>query len=205
MSDQSDIDVIEHFFFIQSPFAYLGLSRLKSIATNQGKTIRHRPMDIGRIFPETGGTPLAKRPPARQAYRLVELERWRTYLGIPLNLEPAFFPFPAWPASGLILEARARGLDADALVLAIMRGCWAEQRNMGDEGDLALVLAEAGFDTDLLTAVLDNPELNNAFEAESEAALSKGVFGSPFYIWNGEAYFGQDRLDFLDRSLAAKT
>ncbi|MGB0671763.1 MAG: 2-hydroxychromene-2-carboxylate isomerase [Rhodospirillales bacterium] len=194
---------IEHFFFIQSPYAYLGFQRLLDIAARHGAEVIHRPMSGGRIFPATGGLPLAQRPPERLKYRLVELDRWRTYLGVPLNLEPAHFPHPDMPGAGVVLAAREAGLDAGRLAMAIQRATWAEERNMGDEAQVAALLIENNFPADLLEAG-KSEAIQKTFEAESDAALAYGIFGAPSYVLDGELFWGQDRLDFLDRALAAR-
>ena len=86
---------IDYFLAPQSPWTYLGHARFVAIARAAGATVRVLPVDLGRVFPVSGGLPLARRAPQRQAYRLVELERFSRFLGLPMVLQPQFFPVAA--------------------------------------------------------------------------------------------------------------
>src|SRR5580658_3504470 len=97
--------IVDYYFTPISPWTYLGHQRVGAMAERQGARIVVKPVDFAKVFAASGGLPLAKRPPQRQAYRLFELKRWRRFLDIPLNLEPAHFPAPAELASRLILAA----------------------------------------------------------------------------------------------------
>ena len=118
---------VDYFLSPVSPWTYLGHDRLVAIARRHGATVRVKPMDLGRVFPVSGGVPLAKRAPQRQAYRLHELVRWRDHLGVPLQVHPRHFPVPADAAAMAIVAADlAAGGDAALLLAgALMRACWA--------------------------------------------------------------------------------
>jgi 2-hydroxychromene-2-carboxylate isomerase len=194
--------VVDYYFVPQSPWAYLGHQRFRDIARRAGARVRVRPMDLGRIFPLTGGLPLAQRAPARQAYRLVELRRWADWLGLPLHLHPAFFPVPGDAAARLILAADAlHGSDA-AMELSgrVLQAVWAGQRNINDAGTLAALLAESGLPEAAL-AESAAPAVQQRYEEATQQALQAGVFGAPSYVVDGELFWGQDRLDFLERRL----
>src|SRR5450432_3717859 len=130
--------LIDYYFTPISPWAYLGHERFVEIAARQGAKVKVKPVDYGRIFPASGGLPLKQRAPQRQAYRLVELERWSKHLGRPLNLKPKFFPVPGDPAAKWILAAQAGegdappGGDAMRLAGALLRAVWAEERDISD-------------------------------------------------------------------------
>src|SRR5437868_8846356 len=117
----------EYYFAPQSPWTYLGHRRLVEIAKTHGVRVEVKPCDLGKIFSVSGGLPLAKRAPQRQAYRLVELKRWSDYLQMPLNLQPTFYPVPCDTAAKLIIATQlAHGSDAALQVTsAVMRGMWA--------------------------------------------------------------------------------
>ena len=85
---------IDYYLSLNSPWAYLGSRRLEQIALRHRVEVRVKPVDFGTIFPQTGGLPLPKRAPARQAYRLTELARWQSLLEMPLNLHPRYFGAP---------------------------------------------------------------------------------------------------------------
>lgn len=111
-----------------------------------GSVVRVRPMDLGKVFPVSGGLPLGQRAPQRLAYRLTELERFRDHLGVPLNLQPTFFPVAGDPAARLIVAAdMALGADAAMKVTgAVLKACWAEERNIADAQVLEDLLREQG-------------------------------------------------------------
>jgi 2-hydroxychromene-2-carboxylate isomerase len=195
---------IDYYFTPVSPWAYLGHDRFMRLLRDTGSTVSVRPVDYGVIFPASGGLPLAKRAPQRQAYRLVELQRFSQWLGVPLNPQPAHFPVPYDLASRLVLAAeRAHGAMA-ALDLAgrIGRAIWAEQRNAADEATLQALLAEAGLSSAVWTQS-QQADIGEAYAACTQQALEAGVFGAPSYVIDGEIFWGQDRLDFVERRLRA--
>jgi carboxymethylenebutenolidase len=137
---------VDYYFAPQSPWTYLGHQRLQDIARRAGAPIRVLPVDLGKIFPRSGGLPLPQRAPQRQAYRLVELKRFADWLGLPLNLHPAYFPVPGDAAARLILTVvDGQGSDAAMrLTGAVLKAVWAEQRCINDAATLAQLLAECG-------------------------------------------------------------
>ncbi len=195
---------VDYYFAPQSPWAYLGHQRLADIARRTGANIRVMPMDLGgKVFPISGGLPLGQRAPQRQAYRLVELQRFSEHLGAPLNLKPKYFPVGGDDAARLIIAAdMAQGADAAMAVAgAVLSACWAQERNIADEKVLTELLAEQ----DLPTALLEKSHsqaVQERYDAYTQAAIDAGVFGAPSYVIDGEIFWGQDRLDFVERALA---
>ncbi|RZI41418.1 2-hydroxychromene-2-carboxylate isomerase [Herbaspirillum sp. HC18] len=196
--------VCEYFFAPQSPWTYLGHERFVALAKKYGVQIEVKPSDLGKVFNVSGGLPLAKRAPQRQAYRLVELKRWSEFLNIPLNLQPKFFPVPGDQAAKLIIATRfAHGTDA-ALAIAgkIMRAVWAEERNIGDPDTLATIGNECGHDGKALLKSAETTSVQTEYDRYTDEAIAANVFGSPWYVFDGEGFWGQDRLDFLERAFA---
>lgn len=195
---------IQYFFAPQSPWSYLGHERLLAIARDKGAQIEVKPFDLGKVFSVSGGLPLAKRAPQRQAYRLAELARWSAFLGVPLNTQPKHFPVPPDSAARLIVAARTSlGADA-ALVLAgaIMRALWAEEKNIADEDTLAQIATLSGFDGRMLLKSSATAGVQEQYERNTDEAMAANVFGVPWYIVGGDSFWGQDRLDFVERALA---
>jgi 2-hydroxychromene-2-carboxylate isomerase len=196
--------VVDYYFATVSPWAYLGHARFVAMAQAAGATVRVKPMDLGVIFPVSGGLPLAKRAPQRQAYRLMELRRFSQHLGIALQPQPAHFPVDGNDAARLVLAAdTALGSDA-ALDLAhrVGRAIWSEQRNVADRATLTALLAEAGLPDHLMhPAAMD--AAGARYAACTDEARELGVFGAPTYVIDGELFWGQDRLDFVQRRLRA--
>jgi len=193
---------IDYYFTLTSPWTYLGHQRLVEIARRHSAEIRVKPVDYGVIFPQTGGLPLPKRAPARQAYRLMELRRWRARLGIELNLDPKFFPAPADAAARVVIAADQAGGDSAGLALAILAAIWTQEKDIADLPTLTEIANAAGQDGAALVVTSQESEVQAAFEALTQEALARGVFGAQSYIYKDELFWGQDRLEFLDRALA---
>lgn len=195
---------IDYYFSTISPYTYLAGKRLEEIAAAHGATIRYRPLDIIALFARTGGTPPAERHPARQAYRLQDLQRQSKKTGLALTLKPAFFPTNSAPSSYAIIAAQNEGGgDLAELVHGVTRAVWREEKNIAEDDVIRAALTAAGFDPSLA----DRGLLSGAEEyaANLEAAVEAGVFGAPFYVVDGVTHFwGQDRLDDLALHLEGK-
>jgi 2-hydroxychromene-2-carboxylate isomerase len=194
---------IDYYFAPQSPWTYLGHLRFWDIARAAGATIRVLPVDLGgKVFPVSGGLPLGKRAPQRQAYRLLELQRFADWLHAPLNLQPKYFPVAGDDAARLIIAVDMRHGTHAAMHIAdaVLRAVWVEDRNIADEATLAALLVER----ELPARCLDDAHsqaVDERYQADTEAAIAAGVFGAPSYVVAGEIFWGQDRLDFLERRL----
>ena len=197
--------VCEYYFSPVSPWAYLGHQRFIEITSQHGIKVEMKPIDIGQVFAASGGLPLAKRAPQRQAYRLQELQRFSDYLAVPINLQPAFFPVPGELAATLLIAAQlAHGTDrAMALGTAIMRALWAEQKNIADEATLQAVAEQAEMDGSALLKSAALAGVSSQYQQYTQQAIAANVFGVPWFVFDGQPYWGQDRLDFLERAFTA--
>jgi 2-hydroxychromene-2-carboxylate isomerase len=195
---------IDYYFTPQSPWTYLGHERFVRIAAAAGAAVRVLPVDFGKVFPVSGGLPLGERAPQRQAYRLVELQRFSEHLKMPLNRQPKYFPVGGDPAARLITTVDQQDGSAAALALsgAIFRAVWVEERDIASEQVLAEILQAAGLDAGRL-AQSHSPEVQQLYEAHTRQAIDAGVFGAPSYVVKGEIFWGQDRLDLLEKKLTA--
>ncbi len=193
---------VTYYFSLLSPWALLGHAAFMDVAKRQGATVEYCPVFIGEVFPATGGLPLAQRAPARQKYRFVELQRWREERGIALNLRPKFWPLDIKPADHLVIAIIEAGQYPDAFIRAAFSASWIEERNIADETVLADLLKQVNLDAGILEASkLEHIALK--YRANTEQAISRDVFGSPSYVLNGEVFWGQDRLNFLETALAS--
>lgn len=194
--------VVDYFFAPQSPWTYLGHARFVSIAKAAGATVRVRPIDLGRVFPVSGGVQLKDRPKQRQAYRLMELNRFRDHLGVALNIHPKYFPVDPTQAAKLIIAVdQSHGTEA-ALKFAgtVMAGVWANELDISDSEVLSGMLSDADLPANC-TALSQSDAIQSLYDRYTETAIELGVFGAPTYVIDGELFWGQDRLDFVERAL----
>lgn len=193
---------VDYYLAPQSPWTYLGHERFAAMAAQAGATVRVLPVDLGKIFPVSGGLPLQKRAPQRQAYRLVELRRFSEHLGIPLNLQPKYFPVAGDDAARLIVAVDLHDGTRAAMNIAgaILRAVWAQERNIADPQVLEQLLAENGLQPQRLEESRGD-EVQERYAANTQQAADLGVFGAPTYAIDGELFWGQDRLDFVQRRL----
>ena len=190
---------VDYFFTPTSPWSYLGTSRLIDLVQRHDARLRVVPCDFAAIMAQSGGLPVGKRAPQRQAYRLAELRRWRDHLGTALVIEPRFFPATPHLAARAIIAADQAGHDSLGVALALGRAIWAEERNIADPQTVAAVLETCGLDGNALVARAQ--QLDDAYAANTREAIACGVFGAPTFICNGEMFWGQDRLAFLERTM----
>jgi 2-hydroxychromene-2-carboxylate isomerase len=195
---------IDYFFSTLSPYSYLAGMRLEEVAQKHGATITYKPFDLTAAFAHTGGTPPKERHPARQELRAQEIMRQAKKLGMPIHLNPAHWPTNGAPSSYAIIAAQnAGGGDLGALVHSVLRACWAEQRDIAQDDVIRDCLEKAGFDPSLAdSGLLLGAEV---YAANFQEAITRGVFGAPFYITdNDQRFWGQDRIVDLDAHLAGE-
>ncbi|MGX9351371.1 DsbA family protein [Shimia sp. W99] len=193
---------IDYYFSTISPYAYLAGNRFEEIATKHGAQISYKPLDIMALFARTGGTPPKDRHPSRQEYRAQDLLRQAKALGMDFNLSPAHWPTNQAPSAYAVIAAQnAGGGDVGAFVRALMRACWAEEKDIAQDDVIKGCLEATGFDPSLAdSGLLTGAE---TYARNLEEAVGAGAFGSPFYVTQDDARFwGQDRLEYLDRHLA---
>lgn len=193
---------IDYYFATLSPYTYLAGLRLEEIAAKHGATINYKPLDIVALFGRTGGVPPKDRHISRIEYRTQEMQRQSKKLGMAFNLQPAHWPTNAAPSSYAIIAAIQDGSgNVGQLVHSFVRACWAEEKDIAQDDVIRACLADAGFSPDLAdSGLLLGAE---TYTANLEEAVERGVFGAPFYITeDDQRFWGQDRLDDLDRHLA---
>jgi 2-hydroxychromene-2-carboxylate isomerase len=194
---------IDYYFATVSPYAYLGHDRFVAIAQKHGAAVAVKPINLGDVFPVSGGLPLSKRAPQRQAYRLVELARWSQFLRKPMHIQPEFFPVNGDLAAYWILAANESGWTSGlALAGAVGRATWEQQRNIADAATMHEIAEECGLPAAALAARVLAPAIAAKYVALTQEAIARGVFGAPTYVVADELFWGQDRLDFLDRKMA---
>lgn len=195
--------IVDYYMSPMSPWSYLGHGKLREICALHNASIRIKPIDLGgRVFPVSGGVPLANRPAQRKAYRLVELRRWSEMREVPLNLHPKHFPKPADEAARLIIAAGLLHGEEGAMRLAqrLMQGVWKDERDISDPHELRAIVHECAMNVDEVFHRI--PEAHQIYDANTQEAIDRSVFGVPWYVYGDEPFWGQDRLELLDRALA---
>ena len=187
---------ISYYFSVLSPFTYFAGDRLERIATRHGVAIEYLPMDIMGLFGKTGGLPPKDRHISRQNYRMQEIQRIAEHSGMPVNLKPKFWPTDPKPASFTIINTPNEQGDKGQLVRNYLKACWAEDRDIADPRVVQDCLKTAGFDPEI--ADTDNNQAMEIFQRNTLRAEEDHVFGSPSYVIDGQVFWGQDRLDYLE-------
>jgi len=194
-------EAIEFYFDFSSPYGYLASEKIDAIAARFGRKVRWRPILLGVVFKETGAVPLTLAAPLKSQYYLHDFSRSARYLGVPYA-HPTNFPIATQQAARAYywLHDQHHGM-ARAFAHAVYRAFFAEGRDISSP-DVVLDLAVAqGAERDALAEALASPALKERLKSECEAAIGKGVFGSPYILVDGEPFFGADRLPQLERWL----
>jgi 2-hydroxychromene-2-carboxylate isomerase len=194
---------VDYYFSMASPWAYFGHRPFMEIAARHGVAVNYKPVFLGRVFAQTGGLPLPQRHPVRQRYRLVELQRWRAKRGMSFNLQPKFWPLEVNLVDRFVVAIVAANKDPDAFMRRAMGGIWDEERNLADPLVIAELAEAAGLDSTSLLKAAGGTMTEAVYALNLENAVAADVFGSPAYVLDGEVFWGQDRLDFLDEALAS--
>ena len=197
------------FYSLSSPWAYFAGPKQQDIVRRHRVKLVLKPYDFQEVAPRTGGVPLRTRPEPRRTYHALELDRWRKYLGMPLQLAPKYYPADGMPAGWnkppgwMVIAAQERRLDAPLLSHVLLRALWAEERDTSDPKVRIAIANENGLPGAELAAAETSAAVQSLYKAYSDEAERLGIFGAPTYVLDGERFWGQDRLDFLDRALAA--
>lgn len=194
-------ETIDYFFTTVSPFAWLGHQQLVDIATRHGKAVAFRPVSLGGVWEVSGAVPLGQRTPARQRYRLIELQRFAELRGVDLKLQPKHFPTDPTLADLCVIAAGETGKDPSGFAYAAGEAVWSRDLNIADEAVLRLLLADCGHDADRVISLARGAETAESRAANTRAAIEAGAIGSPAYVYRGEVFWGQDRLDLLERMI----
>lgn len=194
---------IDYFFTSISPWTYLGHDAVIAAAARHDAVLKPRPMVLATVFETSGAVPLAKRTPARQRYRLIELQRAMARRSLPLNLHPKFFPADPALADHCSIAVERAGGDPFAFMRRVFSGVWARDENIADEDAIHAMLAETGNDAAAILKDAGSGAVRKIREKNTEDAIAAGAVGAPCYVLSGEPFWGQDRIDDLDEALAS--
>ena len=194
---------VECFYTLSSPWAYFAGPRIVEIARRHHARVLVKPYDFQQVVPKTGGIPILTRPQPRQDYHALELQRWSKYLALPLNAKPRFYPPLDNKTPGqTVIAAQQLGFDYMRLSNAILRAIWAEERNVALPATRKQIADENDMDGATLIALETSEAVVAEYQRNTQEVERLGIFGAPTYVFKGELFWGQDRLDFLERALA---
>jgi len=196
---------IDYYHFLISPWSYLAIARFNALREKHDVIVNYKPIDVMSTFDTMGGLPPAKRHPSRQRFRMDELKRWSAFLNVPMNHTPAHFPVDQALAARMVYAAGGASANPQAASLsdAVLTACWAEQKDVSDEATLISLADGCGLDGGKLLEQAKQDVYTEQLQAITEEAHNNDVFGSPTYVIDGELFWGQDRLEFLERYLTA--
>ncbi|MGB1147093.1 MAG: 2-hydroxychromene-2-carboxylate isomerase [Alphaproteobacteria bacterium] len=194
---------LHYYFGLISPWTYLGHDELTRIVSENGVKVVFHPIQFGPVFAATGGLPVPKRSPQRQAWRLAELRRWSARKGLDLNIQPAHFPVDESTAAKCVLALQAMGENPLGFMGRAHRVVWVEDRDLSDSAIVAELLRAEGFDAEGVMNRAQQDDVAQAYDSGPEQAIEAGVFGAPTFIINDELFWGQDRLDWVEEEIKA--
>ncbi|MEP9375914.1 2-hydroxychromene-2-carboxylate isomerase [Aquabacter sp. CN5-332] len=197
---------VEYYFSFISLWSYVGSLVFQDLVRRQDLEVEYKPIDLLAVFAAGGGKPVKERPIQRQAYRLLEMRRWRDLRDIPLVLHPKHYP--ADPSLGhrmfLAAQAGAGGAgDLGAFAHLGLKAVWADELNVEDPETLVGLAERGGFDGRALLAAADAPAFAEKAAGLTREAIARDLFGAPFYFYKGEPFWGQDRLDLLEAAITS--
>ncbi len=190
---------IDYYYTLMSPWAYLGAQRFYDLQNKHNFEINHYPLDISKLFSLTGGIPLRKRSEQRKAVRMMELQRWKKKLKLPLNFNPKYFPIPnTETASCMILSIKDSKIK-NFLSLDLLKCVWIEEKDIGDVKTLLKVCNNLQLDGKKILE--ESKNYIDYYNSLPDIAAKHNIFGSPSYVLNDEVFWGQDRLDLLEEKI----
>ena len=188
-----------------SPWTFLGHKKVNEISKINNCELDIMPVNYGEIFPVSGGLPVHKRPLQRQKYRLQELKRWSEFLKIKLNPEPKHFPSRSLLPSKVIISVKILNFEnVNDIAYAIMEGLWIKEMNIDDPKNLKKILTRFIKTADEVIDFSESKQVEKEMNEYTKEAIDLAVFGAPTYIIDDQIYWGQDRLDFLERYIKRK-
>jgi len=195
--------MVEYFYSAHSAFAYMGSAALMRIAAEAGVSIMHRPMDLRKVMSAAKGAGFDGYSDAHRAYFFgVEIDRWADFRDAPvMGHHPTYHANDLTLSNCLLIAAAEQGAPVDKLAHAILQAHWRDDADFDDEATLAALCQSVGIEAGPLLAAARSDEIHAIYEKNTAEAIERSVFGAPTYFVEGEMFYGQDRLDFVERAL----
>ena len=201
------LDVIEYYYALASPWSFIGNGKLQEIADEFGLQIDPIIINYDEMFTAAKTVSLPNRPHLRKKYRLVDLERWAEFRNVTFNVEPKFYEGEVEEPNErdgalMVVAAKVAGLDSLKLAHAISRALWAEERFPFTQNELIAIANAEGLKGEVLWEQSRSEAISKYYANNTRQSIERGVFGMPFYIVNGQPYWGQDRLELIEHQLS---
>jgi len=193
---------IEYFYSAHSAFAYLGSARFAEVS--RGHTVIHRPVDLDRVVPAAGVPGFRQRTPAHRAYYFRrEIQRWAQFRGVAIKQgHPQHHHNDITLGNCMLIAGVQAGLDVQPLAHAMLQSHWRDDSDLADPATLLALAGSMGLDGDVLLLTAATPDIQAIYAANTDEAIQRSVFGSPTYFVDGDMFYGQDRLELVERALS---
>jgi 2-hydroxychromene-2-carboxylate isomerase len=193
---------VDFYFDFSSPYGYLASQKIEALAAKHGRGVDWHPILLGAVFRQTGTAPLTEIP-LKGDYSRRDFARSARFHGLPEFAMPSRFPIPSQAPARIVLWQKARdAAAATRLIKAFFRAYFVEDVDISAPDAAAAVAAKEGVDAGAARAAIDDPAVKEALKREVDAAIARGVFGSPFVFVDGEPFWGLDRFDQVEKWLA---
>jgi len=189
---------IDFYFSFISLYTYIGYEAFEALVKKYDLKVTYKPIDLHAIFSVSGGLPVSKRPPQRQAYRFVEMQRWALTRNIPLVLKPKHHPSDPVIGHRMLITAMAQDLDVQEFIRNALKILWVDDLDIKDSKVMVEVANKSGLDGEQLLKDSASPAIDAEVSRLTTEAVERQVFGTPFFFYRDEPFWGQDRLDLLE-------
>jgi 2-hydroxychromene-2-carboxylate isomerase len=189
---------IDFYFSFISLYTYIGYEAFQDLVNRYDLEVNYKPIDLHAVFSAGGGLPVSKRPPQRQAYRFVEMQRWRLARNIPLVLKPKHHPSDPVIGHRMLLAALKEGADVRQFVGNALKILWVNDLDIQDPKVMVQVANQSGLKGEVLLEKSQDAAIQTDIDSLTQEAVQRQVFGTPFFFYRDEPFWGQDRLEMLE-------
>ena len=193
--------ILDYYFATPSPWAYFATPRIKKIQEKYNLKINWKPCNLAKIFSINGTLNVKDRPLPVQINRLNELKRWSDFLNMPNSIKPKYFPVDPTISHKIIIIAQNKNMDPFDITFTFMKSVWADEKDITDDETIKNICKQNNISSDSILDEANSSEINNQYLKNTEEALKNNVWGSPTFIYNNELFWGQDRIEFLERAI----
>ncbi len=194
-------NMLDYYFATPSPWAYLATPRIIELEKKYNLEINWKPADLMEIFSIHGVANVKDRPQPVQLNRLTELGRWSKFLNMPLTIQPKYFPVDPTLSHKVIILAQKNNIDVKNLIFSFQKAVWTDEKDISNENVILEICKTNKFESSSIITDANSEEIQNEYKNNTKDALSQNVWGSPTFVYNNELFWGQDRIEFLERAI----